>query len=154
MRLVALDLFLLNPFYTFWSRTFMIESLAMALSLAYLACGLRNTCGKARGWLLLAAASGSLAVMVKVTTFAAFAVLMAAVIIGRYLFGQPGDHWSDLTFRVLATLGVPLAAVSKSDRRPKLSARKSPIPRRLLERGLQFKQRSPNRGEGIKEIIA
>jgi hypothetical protein len=40
-RLLILSLVLLSPFYLFWSRTFMIESIALFFSLCYLASALQ-----------------------------------------------------------------------------------------------------------------
>src|SRR5258708_29091559 len=71
-RLVILSLFLVSPFYVFWSRAFLIESTVLFLSVCYLACCLR--CLEAPGrWIATAAVCfGVLAGLVKITTFAVF----------------------------------------------------------------------------------
>lgn len=67
-RLICLALLLVSPLYLFWSRTFMIESTALFLAVAYLALLMR--CARAGGgavW-MAAAMCGCLAGVVKLTT--------------------------------------------------------------------------------------
>ena len=74
-RFVILSAILLNPTLLFWSRTFMIESTALLLSVLYLLATFKVlTLYKARGnisypWLTMAWLIGSLAALTKVTTF-------------------------------------------------------------------------------------
>jgi len=75
-RLVFLILLLASPLYLFWSRTFMIESLALFLCLAYLALIAAALDSRARRTMVAAAVCGSFGAAVKVTTF--FGFLMAA----------------------------------------------------------------------------
>jgi hypothetical protein len=64
-------LYLTSPLYLFWSRTFMIETTALTLSVAYLAVAwVAVTFPDRRILLWSAAVLGSLAAIVKVTTFA------------------------------------------------------------------------------------
>ncbi len=69
-RLMVLALALVSPFYIFWSRTFLMESMALCLSLGYLAfavaCWDRPGLKPALGVLVM----GTLAALVKITTFA------------------------------------------------------------------------------------
>lgn len=69
-RLMVLSLALVSPFYIFWSRTFLMESTALCFSLGYLAsavsCWERPGVKPALGVLVL----GTLAALVKITTFA------------------------------------------------------------------------------------
>jgi hypothetical protein len=78
-RLLIFCLLLVSPFYTFWSRTFMIESTAFFFGMCYLA-ALLSYLETAR-WTsaLCAALCGATSGMVKVTSFAIF--LLAALII-------------------------------------------------------------------------
>lgn len=75
---LVLTLYCLSPQYLFWSRTFMIESTALALSLYYLMFiftlyGPRESERKSRWPLLIGiAVIGMLAATVKITTFMAF----------------------------------------------------------------------------------
>ena len=63
-------LYLTSPLYLFWSRAFLIETTAMALSLAYLAAAAAGVKTGRMPLLIGAALLGSLAGVVKVTTFA------------------------------------------------------------------------------------
>lgn len=67
--LIILSLILLNPIYLFWSRTFMIESLALFFGILFcwLAIKLFQT-NKLR-FLILVSVIGCLAALVKITTF-------------------------------------------------------------------------------------
>ena len=82
--LFCLTLLLASPFYLFWSRTFMIESTALFLSLCYLAAVVRWWRRPSAAALVTAAAFGTLAALVKMTTFAGFlaaaGVLLAAAV--------------------------------------------------------------------------
>lgn len=74
-RVVALSLLLASPLYILYSRSFMIETCALFLSLSFLCVSLRTR----RGWqyVVLAGALGSLAAVVKITTFIPYAVAAA-----------------------------------------------------------------------------
>jgi hypothetical protein len=78
-RLIILGLFLLSPFYLFWSRTFLIESTALFLSTSYLtlAWGTLEAPSPGRG--AAAVVFGCLAGAVKVTTFAPFFLAVAVL---------------------------------------------------------------------------
>ena len=77
-RLIVLSLLLISPFYIFWSRTFMIESTAFFFSLCFLACAMRLR-HSGSYWIAMAAAvTGTLAALVKITTWAPF--LLAALV--------------------------------------------------------------------------
>jgi hypothetical protein len=73
-RMIMLALWLCSPIYLFWSRTFMIESAALFLSLCYLALAQRQL--DKPGWTIAVAGllAGALAGMVKITTWYAFVV--------------------------------------------------------------------------------
>ena len=69
-RFLTASLILVSPIYIFWSRTFMIESLALFLSLLYLYFTLIQYRKQSKLKLLLAQAfTGSLAILTKITTF-------------------------------------------------------------------------------------
>lgn len=115
--LAVLSLYCVSPQYLFWSRALMIESTALSLSLYYIwfvmlySEGSGSRIGK---WVLLGlvAVSGSLAGMVKVTTFTAFLAAGLTMIGFRALKGIKGGHpvfreWRLLLFGVI----VPVAAV-------------------------------------------
>ena len=89
-RLVFLTLFLASPLYLFWSRTFMIESTALFLGLAYAASGAAYLLTRRWYMALLAGASGVLAALVKPTTFLGFGVV--AVILLLRIWVDRGRH--------------------------------------------------------------
>lgn len=76
LRVPILALIAASPFYIFWSRAFMIESTALFLSMVYLVMVLRESFDpgpKPSPWFFVGiAAVGSLAGMVKITTYASF----------------------------------------------------------------------------------
>ena len=74
-RLVFLTLILVSPQYVFWSRTFMIESTALFLSMTYLFLACRYTRDHASSTLLLGGVTGALGALVKATTLPAFAIV-------------------------------------------------------------------------------
>jgi hypothetical protein len=76
-RLLVVALWLVSPLYLFWSRTFMIESTALALSLAFLTFGLRFFLRGRSSDALITLVFGSLSFAVKPPTFVPFAVLAA-----------------------------------------------------------------------------
>jgi hypothetical protein len=75
-RLVGLALLLVSPFYIFWSRTFLMETTALCLSLAYFACAWAAMRQPRPGVAAAALALGILASLVKITTFAGFFLML------------------------------------------------------------------------------
>jgi hypothetical protein len=73
-RLVFLSLLLASPFYIFWSRTVMIESLAVLLSVSFLALAVRRNERSNFAMRLAATLVGTLAALTKITTFVVFCV--------------------------------------------------------------------------------
>jgi hypothetical protein len=103
-RLVILSFLLISPFYLYWSRAFLIESTALFFGMAYLALSvsflkaprLASGCG--------AVATGILASLVKVTTFAPFFIGVA--LFGCYLLWLKSreDHSWSLAGRLIGRL--------------------------------------------------
>jgi hypothetical protein len=90
---ILAGLFLLAPTYHHWSRSVLIESTAAFLSLEFLACYPQWIQTRRPVPLLLACVWAALAVLVKVTTFPAFAVaglgFLAHDAWGRFNRGEP-----------------------------------------------------------------
>jgi hypothetical protein len=117
--LLILSLICFSPEYIFWSRTFMIESTALALSFYYLWLvflyfeSLHSTKKK---WLILAGIVlfGSLAGMVKITTFFAFIIGALIIFIFRQLKNGI-DSYKKLLFGevwfILCSFLVPTAGI-------------------------------------------
>jgi hypothetical protein len=94
--LIILSLIVASPIYIFYSRTFMIESLALFLSMSFLvfaASALRQ-----RDWRLLVPASifGVLAALVKITTFLVFYAAIGALFMELLLTHPAKDPKSHL----------------------------------------------------------
>ena len=67
--LVALSMILTSPLYIFWSRAFMIESMALFFGLSYIAFFLKYVKDSKEKFVVLMVLSGILSGLVKVTTF-------------------------------------------------------------------------------------
>jgi hypothetical protein len=78
-RSMALSLWLVSPFYLFWSRTFLIESTALFLGLTYLATSMAYRDSNRRTALFGCLIAGALAALVKITTFGVFAIAIFLV---------------------------------------------------------------------------
>ena len=114
-RLVILSLLLCSPFYIFWSRTFMIESLALFLATSSLACVLEMLRRPSAWWMAATSIVMSLAAVVKVTTF--FPFLCAAVfVLGVDALRRDGIcrtmGWGRRGLMVLACIIVPCLALA------------------------------------------
>lgn len=114
-RVVVISAVLLCPIYLFYSRTFMIESTALCLSLWFLFF-FEQSLDQPRSWRLIAAwMFGALAALTKVTTFAAFAIACALLLLERILTRRrAGESLLPAIGRPLFTAilaaSVPLAA--------------------------------------------
>jgi hypothetical protein len=86
-RLVFLTLILVSPQYVFWSRTFMIESIALFLCMTYLLLACRYARDHTLLTLFFGGVTGALAALVKATTLPAF-VLVAGLFYFFILQGQ------------------------------------------------------------------
>lgn len=113
-RLVFLALLLASPFYVFWSRAFLIESLALLLSLSFLALAARAL--ERPGLVVsgLAALVGALAALVKVTTFVVFGAPAGVLLLAAWARARGNPVLLRQRARSLvldlATLGLPLLA--------------------------------------------
>lgn len=76
-------MFLLSPLYCYWSRGFLIESTSLFFALLYLALIRRHLLTFRRYPLVLATLAGVVAILVKVTTFPAFAVAAALFVVAH-----------------------------------------------------------------------
>jgi 4-amino-4-deoxy-L-arabinose transferase-like glycosyltransferase len=111
-RLLALAFVASSPLYIFWSRTFLIESLALLLALSFTALVMRALASGRNAWLAVATAVGVLAALTKFTTFSivfGFLVLWAA---SRLLVpGEPPVDWSwRRVWPLLCALLLPVVA--------------------------------------------
>lgn len=80
-RLIPVMLLLVSPLYLFWTRTFMIESTALSLSVAWLALVVALMRRRSSVLTLLALLCGTAASLVKVTTFLLIGIPAAVVVV-------------------------------------------------------------------------
>jgi hypothetical protein len=119
---LVLSLYCLSPQYLFWSRTFMIESTALSLSMYYLWFSMlwdAHTHSAKKDMFMLSglAVSGSLAAAVKITTFFPFWTAAFGLFLWRWLKATDwGKRWERsrllpvIQFLAAAFL-IPLAAL-------------------------------------------
>jgi len=99
-RLLLLSLVLLNPIYLFWSTTFLIESTALFFCVVFLWSGERFLASGRTRHLVGIVAAGSMAALVKITTFVPFCLPFACLwVLGLRRAG---------TTRVLVAAGAAL----------------------------------------------
>jgi hypothetical protein len=101
-RLPFLILTVASPIYIFWSRTVMIESCALFLSLVYLAAAAEYLDKPKTSLAVLTLASGALAAMVKITTFFGFAVCAGFFLLSNRLFRPNEARESTRTHLIFA----------------------------------------------------
>jgi hypothetical protein len=116
-RFIFLCLILASPFFIFWSRTFLIESLALFLSLSFL-CGVVDAGAKPRSLaVFISCVAGTLAGLTKITTF--FIYYLAGLIF-YFFFQMRNDGWAigspDISKKKLVPaiflFGVPVVIAS------------------------------------------
>ncbi|WP_370677653.1 hypothetical protein [Pleomorphomonas sp. PLEO] len=97
--LISVILFLISPIYLFWSRTFMIESVALFASLSFIACVIRWVQAPSLLKLAFATLFATLAALQKITTFLP-AAIVAGVIALDYMWRiVPSKLEGERTFR-------------------------------------------------------
>ena len=112
--LAVLSLFAVSPLYIFVSRLFMIESTALFLSLVYADQMVRLSTG-ARRWryspMIVAAIFGSLAGVVKVTTFAPFLLLGVGLTASHIWQHRKRETLSTTHIALVSFFGVAVPAL-------------------------------------------
>jgi hypothetical protein len=111
---MIISLLISSPFYIFWSRTFLIESTALFLATSSLACTLWGSRQPSVVRLAVIALMGSLAAVVKITTFLPFLVASVAVICYRVQDQRrlpKGSGWVRSGIVVIASVGIPALAL-------------------------------------------
>jgi hypothetical protein len=115
-------LFLSSPIYLFWSRSVMIETCAVFFSLLWLALVTRYLNRPTIGILVTAVIAGSLATLTKATTFPAFGLLGAIlVLVEAFVAWRGGFLFTRLksltlaSFTAIAALAIAYAWVVYTD---------------------------------------
>ena len=103
------------PVYFFYSRTVMIESMAWAVAAWFLVGVLRFRRTGSRGAFVLALGAGGMAVLVKVTTWAAFCLPWAGLFIydAIQILRTKRSDWRSLLIQG-AAIGIPLLALGSA----------------------------------------
>ena len=111
-RLFLVSVVALSPLYLFWPHAFLIETMSLALCLGFLWLLQRGIRRGRPGWLLAAAATGSLAALVKSTSMPVYFLLALLVwFCERFRLRQRDEPPSFIgTGWILACLVLPLAA--------------------------------------------
>ncbi len=114
-RLMMLSLLLVSPYYVYWSRSFLIESTAFCLGMWYLALGVAFLKSPRPTTALGTLATGILAALVKVTTFAGFFLgiflAWAFLWLKAYRAGRPWSELARAGLRYLAMMVPPVVIV-------------------------------------------
>jgi hypothetical protein len=95
---------LVSPIYLFWARTFMVETCALALGMAWLACVLREPDDASLPWLIASIPLCILAALAKATTWPAF--------IAAYGFYFIAQYFRTRSIKVLPTLIIAIGVIS------------------------------------------
>lgn len=108
-RWAVLAVILTCPFYIYFTRGVLIETMALMCSLWFWVAFERAVIGRSKGWLILAVISGAGAGLVKVTTFMLYLLPAAAWAIGRLWRNRRSEWRIDFGWMV-ATVVLPFAA--------------------------------------------
>lgn len=107
-RLLVITLFLTSPFLLFYSRAFLIETMALMFSLWFCVAYLRAVRERHWGWLVFAAVTGSGAGLVKITTLMLHLVPLIAWSVAR--LWRERAHWRREVCWMAAAVAVPAVA--------------------------------------------
>lgn len=109
-RWLVLAVVLTCPFYVFYTRAFLMETMALMFALWFWVAFERAVVGRSFGWLALAIVAGAGASLVKVTTFMLYSLPIGIWATRRLWTARDGGRWRvELGWMVGAVL-VPLVA--------------------------------------------
>ena len=114
--LVPVIFFLGSPFYLFWSRSFMIESTALAFGLAAILFFIKSIYEQRSNFIIIATVFGVLSALTKVTTFGVCLSFMGLIFLmlffGRYKNDIEISYSKLLLFGAIASLIPVIVAIS------------------------------------------
>lgn len=108
-RWLVLAVVLTCPFYVFYARAFLIETMALMFSLWFWVAFERAVSGRSRGWLVLAMLAGTGAGLVKVTTFLLYLLPTGWWAMTR-LWAARKQGWKTELMWMSAAVALPFAA--------------------------------------------
>jgi len=108
-RWLVLAVVLTCPFYVFYARAFLIETMALMFSLWFWVAFERAVSGRSRAWLAVAMVTGAGAGLVKVTTFMLYLLPPAIWAVARLWSARRGAWWREAAW-MLAAVALPFAA--------------------------------------------
>lgn len=108
-RWLVLALVVTCPLYIFYSRAFLIETMALMLALWFWVAFERSVRDRNLAWLVVAVLAGIGAGLVKVTTFLLYLLPVAAWALGRLWQGRRDRRWRDDLQWMLPALALPFA---------------------------------------------
>ncbi len=97
------------PFYIFYSRAFLMETMALMFSLWFWVAFERAVAGRSKGWLALAILAGTGAGLVKVTTLLLYLLPAGGWAVAR-LWSSRKDAWKTELAWMAAAVAIPFAA--------------------------------------------
>lgn len=108
-RWLVLAVVVTCPFYVYFARAFLIETMALMFSLWFWVAFERSVAGRSQGWLAVAILAGTGAGLVKVTTFMLYLLPAAWWAIARLWATRRGTWRTDLGW-MTAAVAIPFAA--------------------------------------------
>ena len=109
-RWLVLAVVVTCPLYVFYSRAFLIETMALMFSLWFWVAFERAVAGRSAGWLAVAIAAGTGAGLVKVTTFLLYLLPVALWALARLWRNRAAGRWRSEFGWMAAAVALPFAA--------------------------------------------
>jgi hypothetical protein len=109
-RWLVLAVVVTCPLYVFYSRAFLMETMALMFSLWFWVAFERAVAGRHVGWLALAVMAGTGAGLVKVTTFLLYLLPVALWAAARLARNRAGKNWRGELAWMGTAVAIPFAA--------------------------------------------
>ena len=109
-RWLVLAVVVTCPLYVFYSRAFLIETMALMFSLWFWVAFERAVTERSRGWLALAIVAGTGAGLVKVTTFLLYLLPVALWVLVRLWRSRAVGRWRGELAWMAGAVAIPFAA--------------------------------------------
>ena len=107
-RWIVLTLMLTCPLYIFYTRAFLMETMALMFALWFWVAFERAVAGRHYGWLFLAIVAGTGAGLVKITTFMLYALPIGIWAVRRLWLARANGRWRTEFAWMVAAVFVPV----------------------------------------------